>query len=344
MISDPLLWWVILIAVVLTLAFFRASRPVWTSIAGAVVLGFTWYSESSVFAKLLVIALYALPAVIFNLPELRRRLISDRLLDFYRNSMPDISQTERDALEAGSTWWDAELFTGMPKWKELLEFPGAKLSEEERAFIDGPAEELCAMLDDYQIDNEMHDLTPDTWKFIKDKGFFGMIIPKEYGGKGFSQTGHASVILKIATRSISSALTVMIPNSVGPGKLLLRYGTEEQKNYYLPRLASGEEVPCFALTGPEAGSDASAIPDTGVVCRGEHDGRKDVLGIRLNFEKRYITLGPVATVLGLAFKLYDPDGLLGERENLGISLALIPADTKGVVKGNRHNPLHMSFL
>src|SRR5690606_24476971 len=224
-----------------------------------------------------------------------------------------------------------------------LDSPPAALSAEEQAFLDGPVEELCALLNDYEIDNRTRDLPAEAWKLIREQGFFGMIIPKEFGGKGFSQYGHAAVVMKIATRSISAALTVMIPNSVGPGKLLLKYGTEEQKRHYLPRLASGEEIPCFALTAPEAGSDAGAIPDVGVICKGEYQGR-EVLGIRLSFDKRYITLGPVATLLGVAFRLRDPDGLLGDRKDLGITLALVPADTPGVETGKRHDPMHMSFM
>ena len=337
-------WGLLFLGAVMAAAYFRVSRITWTATGLVLVATFFYWSNVGFIWKLLAAILFLAPAVIFNLPALRRKLISDRMLTFYRSAMPEISQTERDALEAGGTWWDAELFSGMPRWRELLEFDQPKLSEEEIDFLSGPVEHLCGMLDDYAINNELNDLTPETWQYIKEQGFFGMIIPREFGGKEFSAAGHAQVVMKIATRSISAALTVMIPNSVGPAKLLLRYGTEEQKNHYLPRLARGEEIPCFALTGPEAGSDASAMPDTGVVCRGEFNGKKDVLGIRLNFDKRYITLGPVATVLGLAFKLYDPDGLLGKQEDRGITLALVPADTPGISKGSRHKPLHMAFL
>ena len=199
------------------------------------------------------------------------------------------------------------------------------------------------MLDDWDITHVRRDLPPQVWRFLKEKGFFGLIVPRRYGGLEFSAQAHSAVVMKTASRSVTAAVTVMVPNSLGPAELLLHYGTEAQKNHYLPRLASGEEVPCFALTNPEAGSDASAMPDHGVVCRGEFDGKKDVLGIRLNWEKRYITLGPVATVLGLAFKLYDPDHLLGGNENLGITLALIPTNTPGVKIGTRHNPLNIPF-
>ena len=337
------LGWLLLLAVVLAVLYKRPGRETGFALTGAAVLGFLVLVDAGSFCKLLVLAVYAAIAIVFNVPQIRRALVSGPLLRFYRSSMPEISQTERDALEAGTVWWDAELFTGKPEWQKLLDFPPAALSAEEQAFLDGPVEELCALLNDYEIDNCTRDLPAEAWKLIREQGFFGMIIPKEFGGKGFSQYGHAAVVMKIATRSISAALTVMIPNSVGPGKLLLKYGTEEQKRHYLPRLASGEEIPCFALTAPEAGSDAGAIPDVGVVCKGEYQGR-EVLGIRLSFDKRYITLGPVATLLGVAFRLRDPDGLLGDRKDLGITLALVPADAPGVETGKRHDPMHMSFM
>lgn len=341
--THPLFWWAVLLITALTLGYRGAPRSVWTAALGAVVAGFVFWSNSFPVTKLIVLLAYGLPALAFNLPQLRRGWISKPMFRFYRNAMPEISQTERDALEAGTTWWDAQLFTGKPDWRELLEFEPARLSEAEQAFLDGPVDKLCGMLDDYQIDNVDHDLPQQAWDFIKSEGFFGMMIPEEFGGKGFSAYGHAAVVMKIATRSISAALTVMIPNSVGPAKLLLKYGTDEQKQHYLPRLANAEEIPCFALTGPEAGSDAGALPDTGVVCKGKFEG-KETLGIKLNFDKRYITLGPVATVLGLAFKLRDPDGLLGDKKNLGITLALVPSHLKGVEQGKRHNPMHMAFL
>lgn len=281
-------------------------------------------------------------AALFVFPPLRRPLISNRLLPWFRAALPVMSQTERDALEAGTVWWEGELFSGRPDWNKLLAIPTPQLTAEEQAFIDGPAEELCRMLDDWRITEELHDLPPHVWQFIKDKRFFGMIIPKKYGGLEFSALAHSEVVMKLSSRSVTAGVTVMVPNSLGPAELLLHYGTQEQKNHYLPRLARGEDVPCFALTGPEAGSDASSIPDNGVVCRGQFDG-KEVVGIRLNWDKRYITLGPVATVLGLAFKLYDPDGLLGDKKDLGITCALIPTHTPGVTIGHRHFPLSIPF-
>ena len=308
----------------------------------AVMLVWMLIGSGSVVVPSILSVLLLCLLVPLNIPVWRRALLSDRVLALFRRVLPSMSQTERDALEAGTVWWDGELFSGRPDWNRLLKFPVPHLSSEEQAFLDGPAEELCRMLDDWHITEERHDLPPEVWQFIKDNGFFGMIIPKQYGGLEFSALAHSSVVMKLSTRSITAAVTVMVPNSLGPGELLLHYGTDQQKDHYLPRLARGEEIPCFALTGPEAGSDASSMPDRGVVCRDTFNGR-EVLGIRLNWEKRYITLGPVATILGLAFKLSDPDHLLGDEEEIGITLALIPTDTKGVWIGNRHAPLSQAF-
>ena len=334
--------WLFLAIAIAAIAFRRPGREASFALAGVAVGLFAWLGDAGALSKLVVIAIYGGVTVLFNVPFIRRTFVSAPLFAFYKSSMPEISQTERDALEAGTTWWDAQLFTGAPQWQQLLDFPKASLSEEEREFLDGPVEEFCALLDDYEIDQRTKELPEAAWELIREHCFFGMVIPKEYGGKGFSQYGHAAVIMKIATRSISAALTVMIPNSVGPGKLLLKYGTDKQKNLYLPKLATAEEIPCFALTAPDAGSDAGALPDTGIVCKQEFEGR-ETLGIRLNFDKRYITLAPIATVLGLAFKLRDPDGLLGGKEDLGITLALVPSDTPGVEQGRRHDPMHMAF-
>lgn len=253
-----------------------------------------------------------------------------------------MSATEREAIEAGDVWWDAELFTGDPDWGKLLDTPPARLSPEEQAFLLGPAEELCGMLDEWKIEFEWRDLPANVWDILKRHKFFGMIIPTEYGGLGFSAYAHSQVIRKISTRSVTAAVTVMVPNSLGPGELLLQFGTDEQKAYWLPRLADGREIPCFCLTSPEAGSDAASMTDSGVICYGDHNGAR-VLGMRLNWRKRYITLGPVATVLGLAIKAYDPDRLLGGEEDLGITVALVPADAPGVKIGRRHLPASQAF-
>ena len=274
--------------------------------------------------------------------KLRRTLISQPALRAFKRVLPPISDTERAALEAGTVGWDADLFSGKPDWDAFLALAKPQLSPAEQAFLDGPVEQLCRMLNDWEI-NQQRDLPPEAWQFIKEQRLFGMIIPKEYGGLGFSALAHSSVVLKIATRSLSAAVTVMVPNSLGPAELLLHYGSERQKQHYLPRLADGREIPCFALTGPEAGSDAASLPDRGIVCYGEHQGKR-VLGMRISWNKRYITLGPVATVLGLAFRLYDPDQLLGDTEDLGITLALIPTQTPGVNIGRRHDPTRQAFM
>lgn len=288
-------------------------------------------------------AVYALLVLPVTVPVLRRRWISRPVLAWFGAVLPPLSDTEREAIEAGTVWWDRDLFSGDPDWKKLLACPPADLTEEEQAFLDGPAEQLCAMLDDWQITGELKDLPPPVWEFLKRHKFMAMIVPVEYGGLGFSAAANSAVVMKIASRSVTAAVTVMVPNSLGPAELLVQYGTDDQRDYYLPRLASGEAIPCFALTAPTAGSDAGAIPDRGVVCYGEYRGEQ-VLGMRVSWNKRYITLGPVATVLGLAFKAYDPDRLLGDTEELGITCALIPTDTPGVNIGNRHLPLDIPFM
>ena len=322
----------------------QASRYLWVAVIGAALTGWSLMHAPATWALVTAWAVFIPVAILLTLTALRRSLLISPLLSLYRSIMPGMSDTEREALEAGTVWWEAELFGGQPDWHHLLGFPAPELSSEEQAFLDGPTGELCAMISDWEITEELRDLTPETWSFMKDQGFFGMIIPKEYGGLEFSANAHSAVVMKVASRSISAGVTVMVPNSLGPAKLLLTYGTEEQKNHYLPRLARGQEIPCFALTGPEAGSDAASMPDTGIVCRQAFKGEPDVLGIRLNWEKRYITLGPVATLLGLAFHLHDPDHLLGEQEDIGITLALIPTDTPGVEIGNRHFPMSQAFM
>ncbi|MDP1626267.1 acyl-CoA dehydrogenase [Parvibaculum sp.] len=274
--------------------------------------------------------------------EARRNYLTRPIFGWASRVLPSMSETEREALEAGDIWWEADLFTGDPGWEKLLATPKPQLSEEEQAFMDGPVEELCDMLDDWKITWEDGDLPEDAWDFIKANRFFGMIIPKRYGGLEFSAFAHSEVIRKLSSRSAAGAVTVMVPNSLGPGELLMQFGTEEQREYWLPRLAAGEEIPCFGLTSPEAGSDAAAMVDRGVVCRGTFNGM-EVVGIRLNWNKRYITLAPVATVLGLAFKLSDPDRLLGGDEEPGITVALVPADLPGVTTGRRHLPSFQMF-
>lgn len=272
----------------------------------------------------------------------RRDFISKPIFAFARGAMPTMSDTEREALEAGDVWWDADLFAGNPDWSKLLAVAPATLTEEEKAFLNGPVDELCAMLDEWKINWEWRDLPPEVWSFIKRHKFFGMIIPKEFGGLGFSPYAHSEVVRKLSSRSLTAAVTVMVPNSLGPGELLMRFGTKEQQDRWLPRLAEGADIPCFGLTSPEAGSDAASMVDTGVICKGSFEGR-EVIGLRLNWHKRYITLGPVATLLGLAFKAYDPDHLVGQQEELGITVALIPTHLPGVEIGRRHLPAMQVF-
>ncbi|WP_375776520.1 acyl-CoA dehydrogenase [Bradyrhizobium sp. ma5] len=272
----------------------------------------------------------------------RRDYLSKPIFSWARGVLPTMSDTEREALEAGDVWWDADLFTGNPDWSKLLAFAPAKLTDEENAFLHGPVDELCAMLDEWKINWEWRDLPPEVWSFIKAKKFFGMIIPKEFGGLGFSPYAHSEVVRKISSRSLTAAVTVMVPNSLGPGELLMRFGTKEQQDRWLPRLAAGQDIPCFGLTSPEAGSDAASMIDSGIICKGNFEGR-EVIGLKLNWHKRYITLGPVATLLGLAFKAYDPDHLVGSEEELGITVALIPTHLPGVSIGHRHLPAMQVF-
>ncbi len=331
------------LAAIMLLAFFRAS--IWSWLLALIVFVPIVAIQSQLSADVfqVVIILLAVVVAVLGIPVLRRRLVSSFILKIFRKILPHVSQTEQEALDAGTVWWDGELFSGHPDWNKLLHYPKPTLSAEEQSFLGNETEALCAMLDDWDITHVRQDLPPQVWQFIKDKGFFGMIIPREYGGLGFSAQAHSAVVAKVASRSSTAAVTVMVPNSLGPAELLLHYGTSQQKDKYLRRLAQGKEVPCFALTGPFAGSDAGAIPDSGIVCYGEFDGQQNVLGIRVTWEKRYITLAPVATLLGLAFKLYDPDKLIGTEIKRGITLALIPTDTPGVQVGRRHFPLNSAF-
>ncbi|KJG11377.1 acyl-CoA dehydrogenase [Photobacterium kishitanii] len=274
---------------------------------------------------------------------MRKRYLSDPAFKLFKKVLPPLSNTEKEAMEAGSVWWDGELFSGTPHWQTLLDYPKPSLSDEEQRFIDTKLQTLLSMLNDYQIVQQQKDLPPEVWQYLRREKFFALIISKQYGGLDFSAHANSTIVAQIATRSLSAAVCVMVPNSLGPGELLTHYGTQQQKDYWLPRLANGDDIPCFALTGPEAGSDAGGIPDEGIVCYGEHEGEQ-VLGLNLTWNKRYITLAPVATVLGLAFKMKDPQGLLGDKIDLGITCALIPADHVGVEIGERHDPLNMAFM
>ncbi|MHB0783922.1 acyl-CoA dehydrogenase [Pseudomonas putida] len=337
-----LLWLVVLVIGAAYLTHRRLAPLQILGILAAYVLLMGIFSSAPGWLLALIWVVLALKIALVALPQWRRKVFTAPVFRWFQRTLPPMSQTEREAIDAGTVWWDGELFSGRPDWRTLLAYPAPKLTDEEQAFIDGPTEALCAMVSDWQIGQDL-DLPPEAWAHIKQHGFFALIIPKEYGGKGFSAYAHSQVAMKLATRSGDLASTVMVPNSLGPAELLLHYGTDEQRNHYLPRLARGEEIPCFALTGPLAGSDAGAMPDTGIICKGQWHG-EEVIGLRLNWEKRYITLGPVATLLGLAFKAYDPDHLLGEQEELGISLALIPTNTPGVEIGKRHLPLGAAFM
>ncbi|EPD3274905.1 acyl-CoA dehydrogenase FadE [Cronobacter sakazakii] len=320
------------------LFYHRVSLPLsslillaWTAALGAAGLWSLWL--------LVPLAIILVP---LNVTLMRKSLISAPVFRGFRKVMPPMSRTEKEAIDAGTTWWEGDLFRGNPDWQKLHNYPQPKLTAEEQAFLDGPVEEACRMANDFQITHEMADLPPELWAFLKEHRFFAMIIKKEYGGLEFSAYAQSRVLQKLAGVSGILAITVGVPNSLGPGELLQHYGTDAQKNHYLPRLARGQEIPCFALTSPEAGSDAGAIPDTGVVCMGDWQGEQ-VLGMRLTWNKRYITLAPIATVLGLAFKLSDPDRLLGGEQELGITCALIPTNTPGVEIGRRHFPLNVPF-
>jgi len=330
-----------LLLAILVVAYHRLSLAVFTAISATLLVA-VGLAGANLAATIVAAVLLALGTLPFLITPLRQKFITAPLLKFYTKILPPLSDTERTALEAGTVGFEGELFSGMPKWDQLLAQPKPVLTAEEQAFLDGPVEEVCRMTNDWEITHVHADLTPEIWEFLKKNKFFGMIIPKEYGGLGFSALAHHKVIQKLASISATLSSTVGVPNSLGPAELLLHYGTKEQKDHYLPRLADGREVPCFALTGPFAGSDATSLPDFGIVCEGEWNGAK-VLGVKLTFDKRYITLAPVASVIGLAFRLHDPDKLLGEESDRGITLALVPRDTPGLEVGRRHFPLNCAF-
>ena len=339
-VAAALAWCASFMGVILVLAYRRASLAAATAILTTLLIAYCILGAAADWWKIALAPVGLM--VLLNVRPLRMAVLTRPFLKKYRRLLPSMSATEREALDAGTVWWDGELFTGGPDWRKLMSAKAPSLTAEEQSFLDGPCEVLCTMLDDWDITHVRGDMPPEVWAYIKSKGFFAMIIPKRYGGLEFSAYAHSCVLIKIASRCATASSTIAVPNSLGPAELLLHYGTEEQKNHYLPRLARGDDVPCFALTGPRAGSDAASIPDTGVICQGLWQGAQ-VIGIRLNFSKRYITLAPIATVIGLAFRLFDPDKLMGERVDLGITCALIPRDTPGVAIGRRHFPLNVPF-
>lgn len=327
--------WAVIVSLVVVATFFAFwGTPLWIwTIAGFAAL---WGFEAPIW----LFVVYGLFALIFNIKPVRRLVVSGplmKLLDAL-NFLPEISDTERTAIEAGNVWVDAELFSGKPNLKRLANESYPDLSEKEQAFLDGPVEELCSMVEDWDV-FVRKGFTDEVWDFMRKHKFFGLIIPEEYGGLEFSASAHSAIIGKLSSRCGPLATTVMVPNSLGPAELLMHYGTKEQKDHYLPRLARGEEMPCFALTEPTAGSDAGSMTAEGEVFKGD-DGE---LYIRLNFEKRYITLAAISTIIGLAFKLRDPENHLGKGENLGITCALIPSDTEGIKLGRRHDPMGIPF-
>jgi acyl-CoA dehydrogenase len=324
-------------------SYLKTNLKIWTAVTAVVMALTTANFTTGWFSVGIAWAIFLAFAVILNVKSIRQQLVTAPFLGFYKKALPNLSETEKTALESGTVSWDGELFSGKPNFKKLHDIPAPQLSTDEQEFIDGPVAELCSMIDEYEINHVKGDMPEKVWQFIRDNGFIGMIIDKKHGGLGFSALGHSMVLQKLASRSVAVAASVAVPNSLGPGELLHQYGTEEQKEHYLPRLAAGKDIPCFALTGPTAGSDATSIPDTGVVCKRKFNGKQQ-LGVLLNFNKRYITLAPVATVVGLAFQMSDPDGLIGDKEHLGITLALIPRETKGLDIGNRHNPLDVMFM
>lgn len=333
---------IVLIALIGVMLFYRLSAKIWLPV---MALALAIITLGQIFSQLTLSILWGVwltLAVLAVIRPLRLVAVTGPFLHWFQRQNPPLSAVEQQVIDAGGVWWGNELFTGEPDWPALLANNKAVFTAAEQAFLDQQVTALCDLLDEWQIAQDQ-DLPAAAWQMIKDQGFWGLEMDPKYGGHGFSPLAHSAIIHKIASRSVSAAITVMVPNSLGPAEFLKYYGTPTQKDYYLPRLACGEEVACFALTGVEAGSDAASITDSGTVCYDDYAGKK-VLGVRLNWNKRYITLAPIATLIGLAFRLFDPEHLLGPTEDVGITLALIPADLPGVEKGARHLPLHLGFM
>lgn len=340
-IAINLIWLLLFLSLFLGLPYHRVNLLLSSIIITLSTYIYTVFGKAGIMMSIFL-WFVVLILILINMVPLRRSRLSKPLLNVYKRMVPKMSKTEKEALEAGGVWWEGELFSGMPNWDVLMTMPQPELSPDEKKFLNGPCEKLCEMLNDWEISHHRGDLPEEIWKFFKSEKFFAMIIPKKYGGLEFSSYANAMVTAKIASRNAVASSTVGVPNSLGPAELLLHYGSEEQKNHYLPRLANGDEIPCFALTSTEAGSDASSIIDSGVICKGTWNG-EEIIGIKLNWNKRYITLAPVATILGLAFKLYDPEKLIGEIEDYGITAALIPTNLDGVTIGRRHLPMNVPF-
>jgi acyl-CoA dehydrogenase len=336
-----ILQFILLAGLLLGLAYYKAPQGVFTAALGILLLSWQLIGDLG-YIGWFVWPLYIAYAVFFHTPKLRRTYFIAPVLKYFQLALPPMSETEREALESGDKWLEADLINGKINWSSIIKTPYSTLNETEQAFLNNQVEHFCENLNDWEM-SQNGDMSSSSWSYLKQNGFFGMIIPKEYGGLGFSAQAHSCVISRIATRSCGAAVSVMVPNSLGPGELLIHYGTEQQKSYYLPRLAKGEEIPCFALTGIHSGSDATNMSDIGVISRGQFEG-KDILGVKLSWDKRYITLAPVATLLGLAVRLSDPNRLLGDSPDLGITLFLLPTQTPGVKIGRRHNPLNVPFM
>ena len=345
---DIIIYFAIVVASVMALAMNRAPLSAW--VAGLSILMFVWQfglmqgqfiaPNYPILSSLLWLPILGLGVLCVE--PIRKTLVTGPAFDLVRGLLPKISQTEQQALDAGTTGFDGELFSGRPDWDKLRSVSPIHLTAEERTFLDGPTEELCRMIDDWEIRHTEKEIPEAIWEFVKQHGFLGMLISKDYGGLGFSAQAQSLILGKISSRSADAATIVMVPNSLGPGELIEKYGTQDQKDYYLARLASGKEIPCFSLTGPTSGSDAATMRDIGIVEMGQHRG-EEVLGIRLSWEKRYITLGPKATLIGLAFQLFDPENRLGRGEEIGITVAIVPADHPGVRIGRRHLPAGAAF-
>ncbi|HEX2549319.1 MAG TPA: acyl-CoA dehydrogenase, partial [Gammaproteobacteria bacterium] len=332
----------IFIAIILSMAYFRVPALIWTITIGVTLIILSIAGSLGFIFLFIAFIIYLAAAAFANLATLRKQYFTKPAMLALEKRMPPMSSGERDAIEAGDVWWEKELFCGKPNWNNLLQMPKPQLSSEEQSFLENQVETLCHKIHEWDVIQNKN-LSEDTWDYLKKERFLGLVIPKEYGGLGFSAIAHSSIVMKIASRCMSAAVNTMVPNSLGPAELILHYGTQEQKDYYLPRLASGEEIPSFALTAPEAGSDAASITDNGIVCHGMFEGQQ-MIGIRLTWDKRYITLAPVATVLGIAFRMYDPDHLLSDKVDIGITLGLIPTQHPGVEIGTRHIPMGLGFM
>ncbi len=338
-----LLSWVVLFATVGAVFYYQIRKAICLPALFVLLLAYRYFDLVNIVVWSLIFLVFVLVAAFVWLSPLRQKYFTRYFMTWFKAQQPPISESEKVVLEAGGTWWETEIFSTQPNWSKVNNTQVQSLTAEEQAFLDNQVETLCSMLNEWEINHKYKDLPKEAWDFIKAEGFWAIAMDKKHGGLGFSHAAHSAIVTKVASCSLSAAYTVMVPNSLGPAELIDYCGTDEQKEHYLPRLARGEEIGCFGLTSLYAGSDAASIPDRGVVCRDLFQGQ-EVLGIRLNFKKRYITLAPVATLIGLAFRLFDPDALLGSQSDVGITMALLPSNTKGVANGRRHSPANIGFM